>query len=131
MNDGLLMDEREEGYSSTQACGFAEVSYRQLDYWAGLGVIDPSIQRGRGSGTQRRFSETDICALRICGRLARLGAEVSALALVVREVCAFPDVVAGAEWCYVEAGANMRVRFGRPGTPVPVPSRGAWIVKVH
>lgn len=56
--------ERERLYSSTEACKAAGISYRQLDYWARLGLVTP-VQAARGSGSQRRFSFGNIVTLAV------------------------------------------------------------------
>jgi DNA-binding transcriptional MerR regulator len=52
------------GYSSTQVCEIAGVTYRQLDYWTRTGIVAPSVQAARGSGTCRRYSDDDVAKLR-------------------------------------------------------------------
>jgi DNA-binding transcriptional MerR regulator len=61
------------GYRAPQVCSLVGISYRQLDYWARTGLIKPSIQMAQGSGTQRRYSFTDIVQLKVVKRLLDAG----------------------------------------------------------
>ena len=69
------MREQDVGYRAPQVCGLVGITYRQLDYWARTGLIKPSIQSAQGSGTQRRYSFTDIVQLKVVKR--RLDAGMS------------------------------------------------------
>jgi len=63
----------EQGYRAPQVCKLVGITYRQLDYWARTGLIRPSIQSARGSGSQRRYSFTDIVQLKVVKRLLDAG----------------------------------------------------------
>jgi len=63
----------EQGYRAPQVCSVVGITYRQLDYWARTGLIQPSIQTARGSGSQRRYSFTDIVQLKVVKRLLDAG----------------------------------------------------------
>jgi DNA-binding transcriptional MerR regulator len=65
--------EQDVGYRAPQVCGLVGITYRQLDYWARTGLIKPSIQSAQGSGTQRRYSFTDIVQLKVVKRLLDAG----------------------------------------------------------
>lgn len=67
------MKEQDVGYRAPQVCGLVGITYRQLDYWARTGLIKPSIQSAQGSGTQRRYSFTDIVQLKVVKRLLDAG----------------------------------------------------------
>ena len=43
------------GYRGPTACGAAGVTYRQLDYWARTGLVEPSVRAAHGSGSQRLY----------------------------------------------------------------------------
>ena len=70
------MSEQDIGYRAPQVCGLVGITYRQLDYWARTGLITPSIQTAQGSGTQRRYSFTDIVQLKVVKRLLDAGMSV-------------------------------------------------------
>lgn len=61
------------GYRGPQAVDLAGITYRQLDYWARTGLVQPSIAEAHGSGTQRRYSGTDVACLRLVCALGKLG----------------------------------------------------------
>ena len=61
------------GYRVPSACQIAGITYRQLDYWARTGLVEPSVQAAAGSGSQRLYSFRDILALKIVKRLLDAG----------------------------------------------------------
>jgi DNA-binding transcriptional MerR regulator len=76
---GLLFGEEpaasptEAGYRGPTACTAAGITYRQLDYWARTGLVEPSVRAASGSGTQRLYGFRDILALRIVKSLLDTG----------------------------------------------------------
>jgi hypothetical protein len=54
----------DQGYRGPTACNAAGITYRQLDYWARTGLIEPSVRGATGSGTQRLYSFRDILILK-------------------------------------------------------------------
>lgn len=50
----------EAGHRVPEVCRAVGISYRQLDYWARTGLLEPSLQPGTGSGTQRLYSDADL-----------------------------------------------------------------------
>jgi len=60
------------GYRGAVACSAAGISYRQLDYWARTGLIEP-VRPAQGSGTQRLYSFTDVLVLKVIKRLLDTG----------------------------------------------------------
>ena len=63
----------EKGYRAPQVCTVVGITYRQLDYWARTGLLQPSLAEARGSGTQRLYSFGDIVQLRVVKRLLDAG----------------------------------------------------------
>jgi DNA-binding transcriptional MerR regulator len=61
------------GYRGPTACNAAGITYRQLDYWARTGLIEPSVRGASGSGTQRLYSFRDILILKVIKRLLDAG----------------------------------------------------------
>ncbi len=61
------------GYRGTTACRVAGITYRQLDYWARTGLVEPSIRPATGSGTHRLYSFRDILVLKVVKRLLDTG----------------------------------------------------------
>ncbi len=77
---GLLFDddlaplaEEPVGYRGPTACTAAGITYRQLDYWARTGLVEPSVRPARGSGSQRLYGFRDILVLRVVKRLLDTG----------------------------------------------------------
>ena len=67
------IDEEETGYRGPVACAAVGISYRQLDYWARTGLLEPSIRAARGSGSQRLYSFKDILVLKVVKKLLDAG----------------------------------------------------------
>ncbi|MEY4171557.1 MAG: hypothetical protein RLZ94_2630 [Actinomycetota bacterium] len=65
------------GYRGPIACAAAGITYRQLDYWARTGLVEPSIRPASGSGTQRLYAFRDILVLRIVKRLIDTGVSLA------------------------------------------------------
>jgi DNA-binding transcriptional MerR regulator len=61
------------GYRGPTACAAAGITYRQLDYWARTGLVEPSVRNAAGSGTQRLYSFRDILVLKVVKRLLDTG----------------------------------------------------------
>jgi DNA-binding transcriptional MerR regulator len=76
---GLLFDPaltvlaEDVGYRGPTACAAAGITYRQLDYWARTGLVEPSIRPAHGSGSQRLYGFRDILVLKIVKRLLDAG----------------------------------------------------------
>jgi DNA-binding transcriptional MerR regulator len=77
--DDLPADERpgaaaeSVGYRGPTACNAAGITYRQLDYWARTGLVEPSVREASGSGTQRLYSFRDILVLKVVKKLLDAG----------------------------------------------------------
>ncbi len=61
------------GYRGPTACSAAGITYRQLDYWARTGLVEPSVRTAHGSGSQRLYSFRDILMLKVVKRLLDTG----------------------------------------------------------
>ena len=76
---GLLFDDDVSplpsgtGYRGPTACHAAGITYRQLDYWARTGLVEPSVRGATGSGTSRLYSFRDILILKVIKRLIDAG----------------------------------------------------------
>lgn len=62
-----------QGYRAPQVCKIVGITYRQLDYWARTDLLKPSVAAAAGSGSQRRYSFSDIVQLRVVKRLLDAG----------------------------------------------------------
>ncbi len=62
-----------QGFSGSQVCALVGITYRQLDYWARTGLLEPSLAAARGSGTKRRYSYHDVLELKVIKQLLDAG----------------------------------------------------------
>lgn len=89
---GLLFDEAvgavpdDVGYRGATACNAAGITYRQLDYWARTGLVEPSIRPAAGSGSQRLYSFRDILVLKIVKRLLDTGVSLQQIRQAVQHL---------------------------------------------
>src|SRR5665213_222015 len=63
----------EAGFRGTKVCKIVGISYRQLDYWARTGLLRPSLEEAKGSGTQRLYSYEDVVELKVIKQLLDAG----------------------------------------------------------
>jgi DNA-binding transcriptional MerR regulator len=61
------------GFRGPQVCTIVGISYRQLDYWARTGLLQPSVTSARGSGTKRVYSYQDVLELKVIKQLLDAG----------------------------------------------------------
>ncbi|MDQ3645884.1 MAG: MerR family transcriptional regulator [Actinomycetota bacterium] len=67
---------KELGYRGPQTCKIVGITYRQLDYWTRTGLVQPSVQEAKGSGTQRLYSFNDLLQLKVVKSLTDAGASL-------------------------------------------------------
>ena len=89
---GLLFDDdvsplpADQGYRGPTACNAAGITYRQLDYWARTGLIEPEVRGAKGSGSQRLYSFRDILILKIVKRLLDAGISLQQIRTAVHHL---------------------------------------------
>jgi DNA-binding transcriptional MerR regulator len=89
---GLLFDDDlaplpdDVGYRGPMACTAAGISYRQLDYWARTGLVEPTVRTAGGSGTQRLYSFRDILLLKVIRRLLDAGVSLQQIRTAVHHL---------------------------------------------
>ncbi len=71
------------GFRGPTACSAAGITYRQLDYWARTGLVDPTVRSATGSGTQRLYSFKDILLLKIIKRLLDAGVSLQQIRVAI------------------------------------------------
>ncbi|WP_221358674.1 MerR family transcriptional regulator [Streptomyces beigongshangae] len=76
----------EIGYRGPTACAAAGITYRQLDYWARTGLVEPSVRAVYGSGTQRLYSFRDVVVLKIVKRFLDTGVSLQNIRTTVRHL---------------------------------------------
>jgi DNA-binding transcriptional MerR regulator len=74
------------GYRGPAACAATGITYRQLDYWARTGLVEPSVRPAYGSGTQRLYSFRDVVVLKIVKRLLDTGVSLQNIRTAVRHL---------------------------------------------
>jgi DNA-binding transcriptional MerR regulator len=76
----------EIGYRGPTACAATGITYRQLDYWARTGLVEPSVRPAYGSGTQRLYSFRDVVVLKIVKRLLDTGVSLQNIRTAVHHL---------------------------------------------
>jgi len=74
------------GYRGPTACKPAGITYRQLDYWARTGLVEPTVRTATGSGTQRLYGFRDILVLRVVKRLLDSGVSLQQIRTAVESL---------------------------------------------
>jgi len=86
-DQGALFDGGAEiGYRGPTACAAAGITYRQLDYWARTGLVEPSVQAAHGSGSQRLYGFRDILVLKVVKRLLDTGISLQQIRAAVQHL---------------------------------------------
>ena len=85
---GTALSELDEnaGYRGPTACKAAGITYRQLDYWARTGLVEPTVRTATGSGTQRLYGFRDILVLRVVKRLLDSGVSLQQIRTAVESL---------------------------------------------
>jgi DNA-binding transcriptional MerR regulator len=84
---GALSDGNPEiGYRPPTACTAAGITYRQLDYWARTGLVEPSVRAAQGSGSQRLYGFRDILVLKVVKRLLDTGISLQQIRAAVQHL---------------------------------------------
>jgi DNA-binding transcriptional MerR regulator len=89
---GLLFDDDvaplpdDVGYRGPTACSAAGITYRQLDYWARTGLVEPTVRTAGGSGTQRLYSFRDVLLLKVIKRLLDAGVSLQQIRSAVHHL---------------------------------------------
>ena len=74
------------GYRGLTACAAAGITYRQLDYWARTGLVEPSVRAAHGSGSQRLYGFRDILVLKVVKRLLDTGISLQQIRAAVQHL---------------------------------------------
>ncbi len=84
--DDLPELREDTGYRGPTACRAAGITYRQLDYWARTGLVEPSVRGATGSGTQRLYGFRDILVLKVVKRLLDTGVSLQQIRVAVSQL---------------------------------------------
>ena len=82
----MTEEQFEVGYRGATACSAAGISYRQLDYWARTGLVEPSIRTASGSGSARLYGFRDILVLKVVKRLLDAGVSLQNIRTAVNHL---------------------------------------------
>ncbi|HEY2552941.1 MAG TPA: MerR family transcriptional regulator [Streptosporangiaceae bacterium] len=74
------------GYRGPTACQAAGITYRQLDYWARTGLVEPTVRAATGSGSQRLYGFRDILVLKVVKRLLDTGISLQQIRAAVQHM---------------------------------------------
>lgn len=84
--DALAELDDSTGFRGPIACRAAGITYRQLDYWARTGLVQPTIRPALGSGTQRLYSFRDVLVLKVVKRLLDSGVSLQQIRTAVEHL---------------------------------------------
>jgi DNA-binding transcriptional MerR regulator len=84
--DGLPELDDSTGFRGAVAARAAGISYRQLDYWARTGLVEPTIRGAAGSGSQRLYGFRDILVLKLVKRLLDTGISLQQIRIAVNQL---------------------------------------------
>ena len=85
-DDGLPRPNVNGGFKGAVAARAAGISYRQLDYWARTGLVEPTVQEAKGSGSQRLYGFRDILVLKLVKRLLDTGISLQQIRTAVAQL---------------------------------------------
>ncbi|TFD72208.1 MerR family transcriptional regulator [Cryobacterium sp. Hb1] len=84
--DGMPELDENCGYRGAVAARAAGISYRQLDYWARTGLVEPTVRGAAGSGSQRLYGFRDILVLKLVKRLLDTGISLQQIRTAVNQL---------------------------------------------
>lgn len=84
--DELPEIDENTGYRGPVACQAAGITYRQLDYWARTGLVEPSIREADGSGSMRLYSFRDILVMKVVKRLLDSGVSLQQIRVAINHL---------------------------------------------
>jgi DNA-binding transcriptional MerR regulator len=102
---------RDDGFRGPQVCSIVGITYRQLDYWARTDLLRPSVSEARGSGTQRRYSYSDLLQLKVIKRLLDAGLSLQSTRRAIQCLRSSGEEVASAN-LVIDEGRTVLARTG-------------------
>lgn len=84
--DGLPEEADAVGYRGAIAAEAAGITYRQLDYWARTGLVEPTVRTAHGSGSQRLYAFRDILVLKLVKRLLDTGISLQQIRVAIQQL---------------------------------------------
>lgn len=83
---GLSQPEQSSGFKGAVAARAAGISYRQLDYWARTGLVEPTVRNAKGSGSQRLYDFRDVLVLKLVKRLLDTGISLQQIRTAIAQL---------------------------------------------
>lgn len=121
-NDSIVITRKpDDAITAPSAAALADITYRQLDYWARRGWVTPSVGLGRGRSGRRLYGAQDVIKLAALGHFGRSGADVGSLGPklcnlnLASEMGDYVLVATGGDVLAVEA-SKLRAALAEPGT---------------
>lgn len=74
----------ERRYTAAEFTRAAGVSYRRLDYWTNIGLLQGCHEPAPGSGRPRTWSEEDVILARLIKRLAEGGVSMTSITRAIQ-----------------------------------------------
>lgn len=121
-NEFVITQKDFHAISGPKAAELANITYRQLDYWARQGWVKPSVEPGVGRPGRRIYGPADVVKLAALGHFGRSGADVGQLgqAIAGLSLSGAPDdyllVASGTASVEVVAAGALRARVSEPGS---------------
>ncbi|GAA3420664.1 hypothetical protein GCM10018952_64640 [Streptosporangium vulgare] len=103
------------GYRGPTACSAAGITYRQLDYWARTGLVEPTVRAAHGSGSQRLYGFRDILVLKVVKRLLDTGVSLQQIRIAVQHLPRPGRQRPGRDHPDERRGERLRVHLARRG----------------
>ena len=126
--DGMPIIEEEQGYRGQVASAAAGITYRQLDYWARTGLVEPTVQSAQGSGSQRLYGFRDILVLKLVKRLLDTGISLQQIRIAVEQLVA-AGITGLAETTLMSDGASVYLCTSNDEV-IDLVSRGQGVVGI-
>lgn len=117
----MITSKAAHAISGPKAAELANITYRQLDYWARQGWVTPSVEAGTGRPGRRIYAPEDVVKLAALGHFGRSGADVGQLGPAICGLDLTEDagdyllVCSGGPEVEVVAAAELRARVSSPG----------------
>jgi len=120
-NDIVITQSAAHAISGPKAAELANITYRQLDYWARQRWVKPSVEAGVGRPGRRIYGPEDVVKLAALGHFGRSGVDVGQLG---QAVSGLSLAGAPADYLLVSSGAGvevvaaggLRARVSEPGS---------------
>lgn len=109
-------------FSTTEIVRLTDATYRQVDHWTRLGLLEPEGPAFPGSGQQRRYAERELFIVAVLAVLSELGAGLDTVGrAVAQQLRTAPELALLADKVFVSADGDLLWE----------PSGSCWCVDLH